>query len=180
MNLLNFIFLDSNTSLDSINYIPLISPLVVILIFIFDRKLAYNLRKKELERTWYYKVLLEPNLSQINDFFKDISTNIKASFITLDKLDFDEDRSNYIKTQLLQIEIFKKIKREFELDVLQPIYSKYNKVNINILLEMESIENNYTKVIGESFLKNFDENAFMESVYSSKVKLLDSLYKPLN
>lgn len=158
---------------------PYISSFVVILIFAFDRLLGYRLRKKELERTWYYKVLLEPNLEKIDSFFKDTLSNIKDSYKTLQSINFEENRSHYIKVQLLELEIYKKTKREFELDVLQPIYSKYNVVNSDIQLTIEKIFDEYSKIIGESILKNFNEGNFMDFLYLNKVELLEYLYKPL-
>jgi hypothetical protein len=161
------------------DFAPFISSVIIILIFIYDRKTAYDLRKKELDRTWYYKVLLEPNLEKLDAFFKDIKASITSSFTNLNILDYDTNRVVYIKAQLLEIEKIKNIIREFELDVLQPIYSKYPTINNEINLKIEVINDEIVNEIGASFLNNFNDEAFLQSIYNHKSSLLNLLYKPL-
>lgn len=161
------------------DYAPFISSLVIIFIFIYDRRTAFILRKKELDRTWYYKVLLEPNLKKIDIFFNDIKDNVKVSLTELDPISFETNRQFYIKIQLLEIEKIKNIIRLFDLDVLQPICQKHPSIQNKISLIIENINDKTVDEIGKSFLRNYDEEKFLKSIYNDKVSLLNLLYEPL-
>jgi hypothetical protein len=161
------------------DYFPLISSAVVILIFIFDRVLGYNLRKIELNRSWYFKVLLEPKLKNIDDFFVDIEKQINISIIDLIAIDYDNDRNNYINSQLNHIESFKELKRKFELEVLKPILSRYTNINVELVDVVNNIENDFTIEVDNLLIKEFDLVEFTKKIFEHKAILLDILYKPL-
>jgi hypothetical protein len=162
------------------DYFPLISSAVVILIFIFDRVLGYKIRKKELNRNWYFKVLLEPKLESIDAFFIDVEKNIKSSIKDLNKIDFDNEKDNYITSQLNHIDNLKEIKRKFELEVLKPILSRYTKINVELIDLINNIENDFTTEIDRLLIRDFDVIEFTKKLYENKATLLDVLYKPLN
>lgn len=162
------------------DYFPLISSAVVILIFIFDRVLGYKIRKKELNRNWYFKVLLEPKLESIDSFFGNVEKKMKSSIKDLKKINFDYDKENYINSQLYHIENFKEIKRKFELEVLKPILARYTKINIELINLINNIENDFTIEIDSLLIDNFDLIEFTKKLYENKALLLDVLYKPLN
>lgn len=63
--------------------LPLISPLIVILLFGIERYLSYKIRKKEREINWYYKAYIDPNLITINDFFNNIKSSYNSSYDNL-------------------------------------------------------------------------------------------------
>ena len=162
------------------DYFPLISSAVVIGIFIFDRVLGYNIRKKELDRNWYFKVLLEPKLNSIDVFFNDVEKHIKKTNKDLGKIDFDSAKEQYIKCQLIHIDKFKEIKRKFELEVLKPIFSRYKDINNELNDVIDNIVNEFTEEIDGHLIGNFNFNDFSKKLYENKVVLLDVLYKPLN
>lgn len=161
------------------DYYPLISSAVVILLFIVDRVLSYKIRKKEVERNWYFKVLLEPNLEKINTFFLDVEKQYETSAIKLKDLVSKLSHSEYIKTQSLEINSFKEIKRRFELEVIKPIITRYPFMNENISIKTEDLQNYYTVQIDNLKLEQDDINEFSKSLYNVKAEWLDLLYKPL-
>lgn len=162
------------------DYFPLISSAIVIGIFIFDRKLGYNIRKKELNRNWYFKVLLEPKLEAIDDFFKDTEKHIRKTVKELDKINFDTHKEDYIKCQLNHIDDFKEIKRKFELEVLKPIISRYKAINNEINNVIDNVINEFTEEVDTLLINEFVFSDFSKKLYENKVTLLDVLYKPLN
>ncbi|WP_456313545.1 hypothetical protein [Pseudomonas shirazensis] len=162
------------------DYFPLISSAIVIVIFIFDRALGYNIRQKELNRNWYFKVLLEPKLDAIDDFFNDVERHIKKANKDLNKIDFNSAKANYIKCQLTNIDDFKEIKRKFELQVLKPIYSRYSDINTDLNSVVDNIVNEFTEEVDGHLLAKFNFNDFSKKLYENKIILLDLLYKPLN
>src|SRR5688572_28390168 len=65
------------------DFLPLISPAVVILLFIIDRIVAARLRRKEVERNWYLKVLIEPAIEKISEFYNSTTEQHSSSFLLL-------------------------------------------------------------------------------------------------
>ena len=59
--------------------VPVVGPIVVIVLFIIDRILGFYLRKREIERNWYLKVLIEPSISKISAFYKSATDGYKVS-----------------------------------------------------------------------------------------------------
>jgi hypothetical protein len=162
------------------DFFPLISSAVVIGIFIIDRRLGYNIRKKELNRNWYFKVLLEPKLEEIDNFFKETEIHIKKTVYDLNNIDFDKNKDEYIKCQLNNIDDFKEIKRKFELEVLKPIISRYKTINNEINNVIENVVNEFTEEVDTLLIKKFVFSDFSKKLYENKATLLDVLYKPLN
>lgn len=162
------------------DFLPLISSAVVICIFIFDRILGYNIRKKELNRNWYFKVLLEPKLDAIDDFFKDTENHILSTILELNKIDFDKDKDAYIQCQVIRIDEFKEIKRKFELEVLKPINTRYSSISNEIISVVDNVVNEYTIEIDTNLISVFVLSDFSKKLYENKAILLDVLYKPLN
>jgi hypothetical protein len=162
------------------DFLPLISSAVVICIFIFDRILGYNIRKKELNRNWYFKVLLEPKLDAIDDFFKDTENHILSTILELKKIDFDKDKDAYIQCQVIHIDEFKEIKRKFELEVLKPINTRYSSISNEIISVVDNVVNEYTIEIDTNLISDFVLSDFSKKLYENKAILLDVLYKPLN
>lgn len=162
------------------DYYPLISSAIVLLLFIIDRIIGYRIRKKEVERNWYFKVLLEPNLEKINSFFFDVENQYKSSAIKLKDLVSVVSHSEYINTQSLEINLFKEIKRRFELEVIKPIITRYTFMNENISIKTEELQNHYTVQIDNLKLEQEDINDFSKDLYNIKAEWLDLLYKPLS
>ncbi len=162
------------------DYYPLISSAIVLLLFIIDRIIGYRIRKKEVERNWYFKVLLEPNLEKINSFFFDVENQYKSSAIKLKDLVSVVSNSEYINTQSLEINLFKEIKRRFELEVIKPIITRYTFMNENISIKTEELQNHYTVQIDNLKLEQEDINDFSKDLYNIKAEWLDLLYKPLS
>jgi hypothetical protein len=161
------------------DYYPLISSAIVLLLFIIDRIIGYKIRKKEVERNWYFKVLLEPNLEKINSFFLDVENQYKASALKLKDLVSVVSHGEYINIQSLEINLFKEIKRRFELEVIKPIITRYSFMNENISIKTEDLQNHYTVQIDNLKLDQDDINEFAKDLYNIKAEWLDLLYKPL-
>jgi len=98
-------------------YIPLISPVVVVLLFGIERILSYFIRKREIERTWYYKVLLDPSLEKIDTFF--LSTvDLYISSCKLLAVSQEIPHKSYISMKSSEIGNFQKIKRTFDSNIV--------------------------------------------------------------
>ena len=161
------------------DYYPLISSALVLILFIIDRILANNIRKREVERNWYFKVLLEPNLVKINSFFFVFENQYKNSAVKLKTLVPITIHNEYINVQALEINYFKEINRRFELEVIKPIITRYPYMYSDISIKTENLQNQYTVQIDSLKLEEEDVYEFSKELYSIKAEWLDLFYRPL-
>lgn len=160
------------------DYIPLISSAIVILLFIIDRIIAARIRKKELERNFYYKVILEPNITKISLFFNEIQELYQNSSI---KLQNENNKiSDYLKLLMLEIELFKEKKRDFEFQLIIPIQKRYPTGGSFLSSDLQNLQDYY---ITQLDLMKFDQESivtFNRELHSLKANFLSNLYKPLD
>lgn len=160
------------------DYLPLISSSIVIILFIIDRFISSRIRKKEMERNFYYKVLLEPNLDLITSFFTEIEELYQNSSVKLSNLN-EELFSEYLKELRLEVELFKNKRRKFEFHVVFPIQQRYPNGAEGLLSSLDDIQDFY---ITELDLMHFDSESivlFNKELHLQKAKFLSNLYKPL-
>ena len=159
-------------------YIPLISPVVVVLLFGIERILSYFIRKREIERTWYYKVLLDPSLDKIDTFFlSTVELYISSCKLLADSQEIPH--SSYISMKSSEIGNFQKIKRTFDSNIVTPIILRYpdsgNKLQ-NYLLDLDDLFSSSLD------LKKFSEDDiedFKVKVSTAKAVWLHTLYEPI-
>ena len=159
-------------------YFPLIGPCIVILLFALERVLSYKIRKREIERTWYFKVLIDPSLSKMNDFFSDVqkvyleaSSSLSGSK-TLPHTEFTSLKSTKIGE-------FQKVKRIFDTDIIPPINKRYPTVGSklqNILLDLEDC---FSSSIDAELFSDDDVSVFHEKVCEMRAIWLNILYEPI-
>lgn len=160
--------------------LPLISPLIVILLFGIERYLSYKIRKKEREINWYYKAYIDPNLITINDFFNNIKSSYSSSY---DNLKTKQKEKNYNDFKSFEIGKFQKDKRNFEVEIILPIISSYPKIGSNltdIILEIEDLYTEYLDKItsDESYYFEFANN--LSIIKSNFYKVLFSQIQKKN
>jgi len=161
------------------DYFPLISPIVVIILFGLERWLSYNIRKREIERTWYYKVLIEPSLTKIGDFFKDTQDLYKASCEKL-ALSNNMPHNEYNSLKSSEIGKFQQVKRAFEIDFVTPINHRYPNVGLSLQNILMDLEDKFSNGLDSEFLTQTNIETFVDSVSNSKVAWLNTLYEPIN
>jgi hypothetical protein len=61
------------------DYLPLLTVFVTLTLFIIDRLIAISVRRRDVQRNWYLKVLIEPNISGINEFFDKVAGAYESS-----------------------------------------------------------------------------------------------------
>ncbi|MBL0327013.1 MAG: hypothetical protein IPP61_17930 [Cytophagaceae bacterium] len=159
-------------------YIPLISPVVVVLLFGIERILSYFIRKREIERTWYYKVLLDPSLEKIDTFFL-YTVDLYISSCKLLAASQEIPHNSYISMKSSEIGNFQKIKRTFDSDIVTPIIHRYpdtgNKLQ-NSLLDLEDL---FSSSLDEKKFTQTDIEDFQVKVSSAKALWLNTLYEPI-
>ena len=162
------------------NLIVLVSPIVVIILFIIDRIIAHVLRQQEVERNWYLKIMIEPGIAKISTFYKSAKETYASSSYELAYVDIGTiSHANYLSMQSKEISKFQLIKRDLEGEVFYPIKSLYPKVFDLLTNELLDLEDLYTANIDNKLFNDEQITNFNLRLNQSKVKIIAVLYSPL-
>lgn len=160
------------------DFIPLISPVIVIIIFVIDRIIGFILRKKEVERNWYLKVLIEPCLTEISSFYDNVLNNYKTSCDLL-RANSQKPHNEYTHLKSKEFGKFQQCKRELEVNVIIPIQSRYNDVGEKILEELRNLEDLYTTSLDQEKFSEEDIQKLYFHIASNRALFLNHLYLPV-
>ena len=167
-----------NTEMNFKDWLPLISSSVVIILFIIDRLINSKVQKKEVERTWYYKILLEPNLNSINNFFNSLENSFmeEAEFILTS---IDVSHEEYLRCQRQAFQRFKIMKRKMELEVILPILKTYPNTGQALTNKLLEIEDVYTSALDNLEISESDISNVSNELYKLRAEWLYCLYTPV-
>lgn len=160
------------------DYFPLLSPIVVILLFSFERILSYNIRKREIARTWYYKVLIDPSLQKINDFFQLTQNYYVSSCKTLSASN-NLPHADYNSLRSSEIGKFQQAKRAFDIDVVTPINHRYPKIGEMLQNKLMDLEDKFSTGIDKELFSQDEIDAFLDKVSEARAIWLNILYEPI-
>jgi len=160
------------------SYFPLLSPIVVILLFGIERFLSYKIRKREIERAWYYKVLIDPILPKIDGFFAKVPELYNN---TCDELNKSKDLSHQefrtIKSR--GTGIFQDEKRRFHMDIVTPILHRYPNTGNGLQEMLINLEDKFTNNIDKELFSDDDKDEFSLWVSNVKASWINVLYNPI-
>lgn len=160
-------------------YLPLVSPIVVILLFLVDRIIGFYLRRREIERNWYLKVLIEPGISKISAFYKATNEMYAKSAEMLFKNSTTVAHDKYLTLKSQEIGKFQAHKRELEAEVIFPILMRYPEVGDNLTNTLLNLEDCFTTALDRGLFSEQEIKDFQSKVASNRALLLTNLYSPL-
>lgn len=160
-------------------YIPLVSPIVVILLFLIDRVIGFYLRKREIERNWYLKVLIEPGISKISAFYKATNEMYAKSAEMLFQNSATVAHDKYLTLKSQEIGKFQSHKRELEAEVIFPILMRYPEVGDHLTNTLLNLEDCFTTALDKGLYSEQEIKDFQSKVASNRALLLTNLYSPL-
>lgn len=158
--------------------IPLVSPIVVICLFIIDRIIGFYFRKREVERNWYLKVLIEPGINKISVFFKNTLESYKLSAEFLDS-NKQQPHDNYSALKSKEFGKFQSLKRELEAEVVFPVQITYPLVGEKVMEELRNLEDKFTSSLDNEKFSEVDIKQFHLFVAANRALILKLLYSPL-
>lgn len=170
----------TNTAQSSIkDFLPLITVVVTLLLFIIDRLLASRIRRKEVERSWYLKVLIEPNLEKINNFFDSVGKTYEeaANFLIQNG---GIPHADYVILCAQENEKFIDLKRVIIAYLIYPLSNRYQEISQKVDECLQKLEDDFTVSIDKGHFSTEEINLFKLRSYELKTKLLSILYVPLN
>lgn len=159
--------------------IPLISPAVVITLFIIDRVIAGRYRRKEVERSWYLKVLIEPIIPKISEFYKKVNERHEASYNLLMGAQDNSTHSTFVNMVAKEIGIFQSLKREFESEVIFPIQMRYPAIGRSLTDVLLDLEDKYSESFNAKTYSEDERNDFRTEISKNRSFFLNLLYAPI-
>ena len=160
------------------DWFQLASPIVVLLLFIVDRIIGHNLRKKEIERNWYLKVLIEPAIPKISEFYKQTIESYKSSALLLNS-NSTSPHNDYISLKSQEFGKFQLLKRELEAEVVFPIQMRYPKVGGELTTSLLNIEDEFTSSLDRQLFSETNIKDFQIKLANNRASFLTQLYSPL-
>ena len=152
---------------------------IVVLLFIIGRLLDSTMKLREIKRNWYLKVIIDPNIKKLEDFYLDVFSTLKVSISTLVQLKSTRNFNEYIVDKSLEMGKFQTLKRKFELDFIALIQTNYPEISNELENLLRDLEDKVTSYLDRQDLVDSHYDNLEISVSSTKYELLKILYKPL-
>jgi len=158
------------------DWLPLISVVVTILLFTTDRLIGISIRRREARRTWYLKILIDPNIGKISEFFDKIGNAYEKASVALTGA---QGTQNYLTLKAKNFEIFIDLKRQLTAYLIQPLTVQYFPIAEALTNKLTELEDNYTQSLDSGLFTPDNINTFKIQAYNIKAEMLDILYIPI-
>lgn len=152
---------------------------IVVLLFIIGRLLDSTMKLREIKRNWYLKVIIDPNIKKLEDFYLDVFSTLEVSISTLVQLRSTRNFNDYIVDKSLEMGKFQTLKRKFEIDFIALIQTNYPEISNELENLLRDLEDKVTSCLDRQDLVDSHYDNLEISVSSTKYELLKILYKPL-
>lgn len=162
------------------NTLPtLISATIVVLIFIIGLFIDSKIRKKNIKRDWYFKVIIEPNISKVEKFIEDIFISVKSSITVLIESQSTVSHEEYLTIKSTEFGKIQKVKRNFELDFILFLKANNPEIKKELTDFILLLEDTTTNILDQEELTLEALDRIEEDIRNFKIKLFLLLYKPL-
>ncbi len=138
-----------------------------------------ELRKLESDRQWYMNIMVNPNLSRIEDFFE------KINVITVDTTDLLTSAKNgsvkeYKELKAMRRTLFKNELRKFEYSFIKLIQTNSPKVSEDLMEWLRSFDDIISNFEDQIFnMEQHDQDQLIQRLSSSKAEFYKILSLPL-
>lgn len=118
--------------------IPYLGAIAVFVSLIINNYVSSRFRKRDVQRNWYLKVLIEPNIKNIDKFYEDISLKFNESINSFEKSK-NTTPNKILKLKISEIGAFQELKRKFENSFIRLIALSYKKYPSSFLEEVVKV-----------------------------------------
>ncbi len=177
--ILDIIINGANDQKSFVDYLPLVSPIIVIIIFVIDRLINSSIRAREIERNWYLKVLIEPNLENISSYYNNNELLYQKSSVLLEENLLTLSHPEYLRVKAQQSGGFQTAKRKFEIDVIDPIRVLYPSVALTLTETLLNLEDKFTKYLDSESIVEDKIVQFNKFNSANRAEFLSVLYQPI-
>lgn len=157
-------------------YIPLLSPVIVIVTFLFNNLYTRSTKKAESKRAWYFKAYFEPHIKKTEAFFSYADTLMDQAlkFCAQNEETWTtEEFTEYVGKVLFDLA---NAKRKFEIEVVSNFQSTYPEVFDKLMNSLLNFED-----AGTTAFQNDSEDPYFNyvtEINSIKNELIKALSGP--
>lgn len=156
----------------------LITGSIVILVFVVGRVIDASAKARGLKRDWYLKVIIDPHLDRISNFYESIFEQVEKS----QKVLVDSSSIPHIEYLTLvnaEIGLVQEIKRKFELEFILMVQSNYPRIAQELSDHLIELEDLITAHLASSDVPLPSLEELQKSIVSFRTAIYRILYKPL-
>ncbi|WP_299756741.1 hypothetical protein [uncultured Pontibacter sp.] len=154
--------------------VPLASFLVII-IFFFDRTIAYFVGKHAGRRTWYMDVIIKPNISKIDTLFNSIIEKVINTKNELDKLN-ENQRTEAIKVVQIASKEIRELFSKFRHDFIYLIRAQDPELENELLRKLEETDDIASQGLSKQNINEINIEAITSDILESKIQFYVALY----
>lgn len=158
------------------DWLPLVSVGVTLLLFTIDRIIAISIRRREVKRTWYLKVLIDPHINRISIFFDSVGDAYEKAATAIGGA---RGNTDFLQIKAINFEKYTDLKRELEAYLIRPLEPQYFEVAEKLTEELNNLQDIFTSSLDNEQFSKDNITSFRIQVYNIKAKLMDILYSPL-
>ena len=144
-----------------------------------QERLNATSKKKEIDRSWYLNVLVNPNLERIEGFFSNVRELVVETVTELTKAK-DGSINDYNQLKAIRTKLFKDELRKFEYDFIKLIQSNSTEISEKMMewsRSFDDIVSNYVDTIVHSDSINDDD--VLKRLSAAKSEFYKILNEPL-
>ena len=140
-------------------YLPLLSPLIVILTFFLNNLYNVVTSRKERRRNWYFKAYFEPNIKKVEEFFSLADSEMQTALATYTHGNDwpSNDTIEFISTTL---QTMADAKRKFSIEVLTVLKPAYPES----FSDLETILNDFEDACSDAFTNPPSAEAYFQFI----------------
>lgn len=158
----------------------IISGFIVLILFIIGRIIDSKIRTKEISRTWYLRVIIEPNLKKVDDFMQNTSETVRLSISSLSAArDNNILYWEYIEAKAKEIGKFQLLKRNFEIGFIQLVQWNYPIIGAQLSESLRKLEDIVTSILDKQDLSIKDCEIIEKSITDYRNTLFYLLFSPI-
>ncbi len=156
-----------------------VSVAFVVLLFVVGRVIDSAIRRKEIKRGWYQKVIIDPNINKINLFYDKLISQMVTSICSLKAQKDNLNFTQYVEIKAIEADLVKKIVRRFELEFIQLVNLNYPLVANKLRTHIQQTQDDLLRMIDRVDLGEHQYDEIESEVSESKSEMYGILFIPL-
>lgn len=162
----------------------LITAFIAIIIFGVGKRIDHKLKLKEYKRSWYLKIVVDPNIDKLDVFIGKIYKLYTKAYVELNPtLESNENQEldNIIQKKAEFFGKYDKLIRNLEIELFTIVGVNNPEIAEQLTLvvqEFDHFKSTLDSIKSEDKIETFHEFKF--NLYRLKADLLEILYKPIN
>jgi hypothetical protein len=159
----------------------LITGIIAIVIFVVGKIIDHNYKIQEFKRSWYLKIIIDPNISKLDSFIDKIDKHYISSLSLIHNiLVKNSSEQDLLLHKAILFGQYDEIIRDLEIELFTVVGVNHPELQIELTTKLQEFEFFKTSLDSPD-LKNSAEEKFdfKAKLFTLKADLLEILYKPI-